>query len=68
MGQICPTKKKALTFPCKCLNFLGVPKGMDRYVPNIEDIILFAETIFVNIRKNICKHSMLQKMPLDGIG
>jgi hypothetical protein len=37
----------------------GVPKGMDRYVPNIEDIILFGESGFVNIRKNICNDGML---------
>lgn len=41
---------------------------MDRYVSNIKNIILFAETAFVNIRKNICKHNMLSKMALDGIG
>lgn len=28
VGQICPTTKAALTFSCKCLNFLGVPKGI----------------------------------------
>ena len=28
VGQICPTTKKALTFSCKCLIFLGVPKGI----------------------------------------
>ena len=48
--------------------FVGVPKGMDRYVPNIEDIILFAKIKKVNIRKNICKDNMLGKVLLDGIG
>lgn len=37
----------------------GVPKGMDRYVPNIEDISLFPNHLFVNIRKSVCKHNML---------
>jgi len=41
---------------------------MDRYVPNIEDIILFGEIEFVNIRENICKDNMLGKIKLDGIG
>lgn len=48
--------------------FIGVPKGMDRCVPNIEDIILFAETVFVDIWKNIYKHTMLSKSALDDIG
>ena len=27
LGQIGPTKEKALTFPCKCLNFSWRPQG-----------------------------------------
>ena len=51
--------KKGLRFYSKSLNFLGVPKGMDRHVSNIEAIILFGEIKFVNIRENICKDNML---------
>lgn len=44
------------------------PKEMDRYVLNIEDIILFTTIYFVNIRKNICKDNMLESIALDDIG
>jgi hypothetical protein len=67
VGQIY-IQKRELDFHPGSLYFLGVPKGMDRYVPNIENIILFCKTEFVNIRKNICKDSGLGGIVLDGIG